>query len=114
MAVISKQFLSGGANGLMVKVVATATLGTTIHTAHATAKDEVWLWAVNSDTVARKLTIEYGGATAPDCLIEQTIPAESGLVLIVPGLILSNSLVVTAFAETANVVMVGGFANRIT
>jgi len=32
----------------------------------------------------------------------------------VPGLLLTNSLVVTAFAATANVVLVGGFVNRIT
>jgi len=98
----------------MVKVAATATVGTTIHTAHATSLDEISLWAVNSDTTARKLTIEFGGVAAPDNLIEITIPPESGLIPVVPGLILTNSLVVTAFAETANVVMVGGFINRIT
>lgn len=113
MATFTKVKLSGGSDGKMTKVAATATLGTTIHTAHATALDEVWLWAVNSDTTARKLTIEYGGATSPDCLIEQTIPAESGLVLVLPGLLLTNSLVITAFAETANVVMIGGYVNRI-
>jgi hypothetical protein len=98
----------------MVKVAATATLGTTVHTAHASAQDEIHLWAVNSDTTARKLTIEFGGAAAPDNLIEITIPPEAGLIPILPGLVLTNSLVVTAFAETANVVMVAGFINRIT
>lgn len=110
----TKVKLSGSTDGKMIKVVATATLGTTIHTAHATALDEVWLYAVNSDTANRKLTIEFGGATSPDCLIEITIPAESGLVCVVPGLLLTNSLVVTAFCATANVVMIGGFVNRIT
>lgn len=114
MATFAKQKLSGSTDGKMVKVVATATPGTTIHTAHATSLDEIWLWAVNSDTTDRKLTIEYGGATSPDCLIEVTIPAESGLVLVAPGLILTNSLVVTAFCATANVVMLGGYVNRIT
>lgn len=111
---ITKQKLSGSTDGKMIKVAATATLGTTIHTAHATDLDEIWLWAVNSDTSDRKLTLEYGGATSPDCLIEQTIPAESGLFIVLPGLILSNSLVLTAFCATANVVMVGGYVNRIT
>lgn len=114
MATFSRVKLSGSTDGKMIKVVQTATLGTTIHAAHATSLDEVHLWAVNSDTTARKLTIEFGGATSPDCLIEVTIPPESGLIPICPGLILSNSLAVTAFAETANVVMVGGFINRIT
>lgn len=116
MATFAKQLLSGSTNGRMIKVVAVATAGTLIHTAVAGASDmdEVWLWAVNSDTTDRKLTIEYGGVAAPDDLIEVTIRAESGLVLIAPGLLLQNSLVVRAFAAAANVVMVGGFVNRIT
>ena len=113
MATFSKLKLSGSTDGKMIKVVQTATLGTTIHTAHATSLDEIYLWAVNSDTTARKLTIEFGGATSPDCLIEVTIPPESGLVPVCPGLNLSNSLVCTAFAETANVVMIGGYVNRV-
>ena len=114
MATYTKVKLSGSTDGKMVKVAATATLGTTIHTAHATSLDEVWLYAVNSDSTARKLTIEFGGATSPDCLIEQTIQPESGLVLVVPGLLITNSLVITAFCASANVVMIGGFVNRIT
>ncbi len=115
MTTLAKLKLSGSTDGKMIKVVATGTTGTTIHTAHATALDEVWLYAVNSDnTAARKLTIEFGGTTSPDCLIELTIPPEGGLVLVVPGFILTNSLVVTAFCATANVVMIGGYVNRIT
>jgi hypothetical protein len=69
--------------GRMIKVAATATAGTTIHTGSATATtfDEVWLYAVNSDTTASKLTIEWGGVSSPDDLIEFTVPAESGLYL---------------------------------
>lgn len=114
MATFSKQFLSGSTNGRGIKVAATATPGTTIHAAHATAKDEIWLWAINTDSTDRKLTIEYGGVTAPDDLIELTIPAESGLLIVVSGLILSGSLEVKAFAATANVIIVFGFVNRVT
>jgi hypothetical protein len=110
----TKVKLSGSTDGKMIKVAATATLGTTIHTADATALDEVWLWAVNSDTTARKLTIEKGGATSPDCLIEVTIAAESGLALVLPGTLMTNSLVITAFCATANVVMIDGYVNRIS
>jgi len=113
MATFSRLKLSGSTDGRMIKVAATASTGTTIHTAHASAQDEIWLYAVNSDTTDRKLTIEFGGTTSPDNLIEQTITAESGLILVVPGLILTNSLVVTAFAASANVVMIGGYVNRI-
>lgn len=110
----SKELLSGGTNGKNIKVAPTATPGTTVHTAHATAKDEIWLWATNSDTTARKLTIEFGGTSSPDDTIEITIPPESGPVLVIPGWLLTNSLVVKAFAATANVVLVNGFVNRIT
>ena len=115
--IFNKTDLSGSTDGRGVKVAATATAGTLIHTAVAgtTANtfDEIWLWAVNSDTTARKLTIEFGGTTAPDDLIEVTIPPESGLFQVVPGLALQNGAVVRAFAATANVVMIHGFVNEI-
>ena len=114
MATFSKLKLSGSTDGKQIKVVATATAGTTIHTAHATALDEVWLWAVNSSTTAVKLTVEWGEATAPDGTIEVTVPGESGYLMVVPGLILTNSLVVKAFAGTANVLLVNGYVNRLT
>ncbi len=114
MATYSDVTLSGSTNGRMVKVVATGTPGTTIHTAHATAKDEVHLWAVNSDSTDRKLTIEWGGTSSPDDLIEFTVPAEDGLYAIIPGFRLTGSLVIKAFAATANVIMIGGYVNRIT
>ena len=60
MAVYTKELLSGCTNGRMIKVVATSTAGTLIHTSHATAVDEIWLWAVNSTTGDLKLTIDAG------------------------------------------------------
>lgn len=114
MTTFSKLALSGAANGLPVKIAATGSPGTTIHTAHATALDEIWLYAINSDTTDRKVTLQWGGTTSPDDDIEQTIPAEGGLILVAPGLLLTNSLLVKAFAATANVVMLHGFVNRIT
>jgi uncharacterized membrane protein YjjP (DUF1212 family) len=113
MATFTKVKLSGSTDGRNVLVAATASAGTTIHTAHATALDEIWLYAVNSDTTDRKLTIEFGGTTAPNDLIEQTITAEGGLILIVPGILLTNSVLVRAFAATANVITINGFVNRI-
>ncbi len=119
MATFSKITLSGSTDGRLIKVAATATAGTTIHTGSSTATtyDELWLYAVNSDTTDRKLTVEFGGTSSPDDLIEQTITAESGLILVVAGLVIKGNatpLVVRAFAATANVVMIGGYVNRIT
>jgi len=116
MATFTKRALSGSTNGRPIKVVAVATAGTTIHTAVAGTDDfdEVWLWAVNSDATDRLLTIEFGGVSDPDDLIEVNIPSQQGLVLVVPGLVLQNSLVVGAFAAAANVIVITGFVNRIT
>jgi len=105
--------------GLAVKVAATATAGTTVHTAAnvATTVDEIWLYAVNSSVTDVKLTIEWGEATAPEGNIEYTVKAENGLYLIVPGLVLQGNAtpkVVKAFAGTANVILIHGYVNRIT
>ena len=119
MATFSKLTLSGSTDGRAIKVAATGTPGTTIHTGSSTATtyDEVWLYAQNTDTTARKLTVEWGGTSSPDDLIEITIPAESGLTLVVPGLVLKGNatpLVVRAFCASANVVTVLGYVNRVS
>ena len=119
MATFSKIALSGSTDGRMIKVAATATAGTLLHTGSTTATtfDEIWLYAVNTSTTSVKLTIEWGGVTSSDDLIEQSIPAESGLYLISPGLIIkgnATALIVRAFAGTANVVNIAGYVNRIT
>ena len=120
MASFSKVLLSGSTGGRLIKVAATATTGTTIHATGTSSSilDEVWLYAVNSDTTDRKLTIEFGSTSSPDDLIEQTITAESGLILVVPGLVLAGTgaaaRTITAFCATANVVMIGGYDNRIS
>jgi hypothetical protein len=118
MASFSKIVLSGSTDGRGVLVAATASPGTTIHTASATATDydEVWLYAQNTDTTAHKLTVEWGGTGAGD-IFEITIPAESGLTLVSPGLVLKGNatpLVVSAFAATTNVVAVYGYVNQIS
>ena len=119
MATFTKKILSASTDGKSIKVVQTATAGTTIHTGSATATtlDEVWLYAVNSSSSSVKLTIEWGEATAPDGNIEVTILPEAGLVTVVAGLLLKGNatpLVVKAFAGTANVICINGFVNQIT
>ncbi len=114
MAVYSREILSGSTNGRPIPVVATTTPGTTIHTEGAGTTDVIYLWAINTDTTDRKLTLEWGGQTAPGDLIEVTVPAEDGLHLVVPGLPLGGGLVVTAFAASASVVNIVGYVNRIT
>jgi hypothetical protein len=120
MATFSKVKLSGSTNGRGIKVAATATAGTTIHATGTSSSilDELWLYAYNSDTAAIALTIEFGGVTAPDDNIKLSIPATSGLTLVVPGLILSGTgsaaSTVAAFAATANKIVITGYVNRIS
>jgi hypothetical protein len=107
-------------DGLGITVVATATAGTAIHTASATAAtiDEIWLYAVNTHSSAVVLTVEFGGVSVTKDIIQQSIAATpSGLVLVCAGLIIQGNAtpkVVRAFAGTASKVEIFGFVNRIT
>jgi hypothetical protein len=118
MATFTKTILSGSTDGRAIKVAATATPGTLIHTGSTTAATlhEIWLYVTNTDTNNIKLTIEWGGVTSPDDTIEAVIPAESGFFLMVPGLLIKGNatpLVVRAFAATANLLTINGFVNVI-
>jgi hypothetical protein len=76
----------------------------------------VWIYAANYDSSDRKLTIEWGSASAGD-IIESTIATEAGLVLVIPGLILKGNaspLVIAAFAATTSSIQLFGYVNRIT
>ena len=118
MATFSRLLLSGSTSGQPIKVAATATPGTLIHTAvaGATAFDEIYLWVTNTDTVTRTLTIQWGGTTDPDNLITKaySITASSPPALIVPGLVLNGGLAVRAFASSANVLLISGYVNQIS
>jgi hypothetical protein len=120
MATFSKVKLSGSTNGRGILVAATTSTGTTIHATgtSSTALDEVWLYAYNSDTAAIALTIEFGGTAAPNDNIKLSIPATSGLTLVVPGLILSGTgsaaSTIAAFASVTNKIVITGYVNRIS
>jgi hypothetical protein len=117
MATAKKRLLSGSSDGKPIKVAATATAGTAVHTAvagqTAGTVDEIWLWAQNNHTANVVLTVEFGSSDGEDNIII-TIPFKSGLVPIVPGLPLQNSMTVKAFAAVADVVSIHGFVNAIT
>lgn len=117
MSTFSRNPFSGSTNGKGVKVAATAIgSGTTVHTASASATlaDCVTIFAYNSDTTDRILTLGWGGTTDPDDLIKNTIPTQAGLILVVADLVIYNSLVVKAAADVANKVILFGYVNGIT
>jgi hypothetical protein len=117
MAVYSRRLLSGSTSGRPIKVAATATTGTLLHTAVAGADsfDEVYLWVANTDTSDVTLTIEWGGVTDPDDHMTKavTIPAKSPPIPIATGQSINGGLVVRAFASSANKLTVTGHVNRI-
>ena len=118
MVTATKRKLSGSTDGKPILVAATETPGTAIHTAVSGTTpgtfDEIWLWVHNTSASAVQLTIEFGGATAPDQNIVMSVTARQGLYLAIPGLILQNEATVKAFASTTNVITVTGFVNTMT
>jgi len=121
MATFSKILLSGSTQGKAIKVAATTagSAGTTLHTTGSSASviDEVWLYATNSSAAAVVLTIQWGGTTAVDNEVKLSIPANAGLTLVIPGLVLTGTgsagNTVAAYAATANVITISGYAHRI-
>lgn len=99
--------LSGSTDGRPIAVAATASPGTTIHTAQASATlfDVVELTASNIDTVDRELTLEVGGTTTADQQ-KYTIPAKTTISL--GSMIIRNSLLIRAFGAAASIINIRG------
>lgn len=110
--------LSGSTDGKGVKVTATASTGTTIHTATSGAGDIdlVTLYAANNDAdgETRTLTLEWGTTTAADGNIVVSVPCKMGPILVCERLPIMNSLLVTAFADEANDILLFGRVERVT
>lgn len=118
--------LSGAANGKVIYVAATSFAlsggisGTTIHQAVAGTEtwDELWLWAANTDTQDRSLTIGWGAAAGvvhTEFAFQSTIiPALSLSIAVIDGLRIQNSLFVSAIGTAANKFVITGYVNRIT
>jgi len=122
MATFTKVLLSGSSQGKAIKIAATTSgsNGTTLHATGTSSSiiDELWLYAYNSSSSAVVLTIQWGGITAVDNEYKLSIPAASGLTLVVPGLVLTGdgttATTTRAYAATTNVVTVSGYVNRIS
>jgi hypothetical protein len=121
MATLSKLCLQPAGttgDGLGILVAATATPGTAIHTASATATtiDEIWLYAYNNAATTTNLTIEFGGVTSPKDVIKLGVTTQSGLVLVCAGLVIQGNAspkIVRAFASASNQISIFGYVNRI-
>tara|TARA_R110002020_G_scaffold73827_1_gene189323 strand:+ start:1215 stop:1544 length:330 start_codon:yes stop_codon:yes gene_type:complete len=105
--------LTGSTKGQGISVAATSSGGTTIDERSEGSDDgndsTYYLFAVNNHDADVLLTVEFGG-TAANNLIEINIKAGQGLTTVVNGLTLDHPAAVTAFAATANKIMVYGQA----
>lgn len=122
-----KRKLSSSTDGRGIKVAASSSPGTLVHTAlgsiSANEWDEIFIQAVNTHTSDVKLTIEWGETRSPDDLIEVTIPgkigfpsalipAEGSFTEVIPGHVLQNGAAVRAFAARADAIVLHGYVNR--
>ena len=105
MATFSKVILSGSTDGKFIPV---AGAGTTIHTAHATNQDEVYIY-VSNKTAADIVAILSDGTNA----ISVTIPANETN-LVIPGTVFTNSVVLSiTHAGGDGDLLALGYVNRI-
>ena len=119
MAIYTKEALSQGSNGLGVQITSTTSPGVAIHNSPSgtTSWDEVWLWVTNNDpgNDDEALTILWGDSNYSKWTVAENITIDSGLKLVVPGLILQNSQSVFGWANVDNTALtVFGYVNRIT
>jgi len=110
----TKEFLFNSVDGRGIKLGASSSPGTILHEVSASPiKDEIWMWATNTDSVDRTITIQFGGTGSPEDNIKHIVPAGQQI-LVCPGLVLSNAVTVRAYGSSGNVLVVHGFVNRIS
>ena len=116
MGTYSKEYLSGSSNGRPIPVDIAAV---TVHTPHATAKDEIWLWVENTTATAVTfdLFIDDGSIVNPDDYFCKglSIPGNSPPIEVLKGIPLTVAAnVLKALASVDNLLTVHGYVNRIT
>ena len=121
--------VTNAATGTYTSSTGTATANpatmTTIHATdtNETTIDEVWLYATNTSLASVTLTLFYGGgptvgSSAQNAPSYISIPPQSGLTLITPGLMLTGTsapaaTTIYASASVGSVINISGYVNRI-
>lgn len=109
MSVFTASALSGSTNGRPIPVAATGTPGTLIHKASTTGLDEPYAYAHNTTAAAITLTLQFGGVTTSDNIV-QSIPA-NGNAQVLFGERIGAGLEIRAFAPTAGLSITGAVNN---
>lgn len=100
--------------GKPIKVTATASLGTVIHstTLDPFDSDEIWMWARNIDSSQRTLTLEWG-TVGVDFRKDFVLAANTEELLLIPGFILLGLHTVFGFATAADKIFITGYVHTI-
>lgn len=118
MATFEKRLLSSSGDGIPIRVIATTSPGTAVHTAVSgtTGLDAIYLWANNASGSAVTLTVEMGngGAGYQNVAYQVSIPANNIPVAILVGQVLNNGQLLKAYASVADVIRLTGFVHRIS
>jgi hypothetical protein len=121
MATYEKIKLSADPKGAGIPLTVSPASGDVIHQTDVSGSilDELWLYASWSPSGTPEPTPVYLALDNANYQIMQNIPANAGLTLIIPGLILSgddmNSSIVTAYDWLgASGITLYGYVNRIT
>jgi len=101
MAALKPTFGSGSTDGNLISVTATATPGTTLHTAITGTNhiDEVYVYVCNIHTDEMPITLEIDGVAAANRII-YTVPYNDGMHMVLPGIRMQNGGTIAAFAGT--------------
>lgn len=100
-------------NGMGVKIVATSSPGTAVHTCQSGTDyfDTIWLFAVNRNAGTVGVVVQYGD-TATENSFGVSIPPNNAPIMILQGLRLNNGKIVYVYATAANDVTILGFSDH--
>jgi uncharacterized protein CbrC (UPF0167 family) len=108
--------LSGSTRGRPIQITATASTGTTLHTATTTSGqlDRIFIYLTNTSTAAVTVTIEFG-TTGAGNEMDIIVPANE-TILAVDGAVIGGAATdtITAYATTGSVINAFGRVERLT
>lgn len=109
--------LTASVDGQPIVIAATTSPGTVItntikSSADSGVYDQIHLWAINNDTVARELTLQMGDTISATNLIITLQPKVPTKIL--DGVFMYNNRIVRGFCPTTDVIRVWGYIDRWT
>lgn len=107
--------VSGSASPQGLLTTLTTTDATLLHQAPAEASrfDRIRIYAVNTDSVDRSVSVWWGGSIAPAAQIPMTIPSGAGAVLMIEDWPIERGLPIYAQAVTANTINIATLVTPI-